>query len=182
MIFREEADILIASASLYARRPHLPNFVRLALNTGCRKNELLKLEWSRVDFRLGFISLEPQHTKNGKRRTVPLNEAALSALQDQRAWVTQHAPRSPWVFSTASGARITTIQKGFRGACERAAIDDFRIHDLRHTFASWLVAAGVSLYVVKDLLGHSSITVTERYAHLAPEAGRAAIQLLLAGL
>jgi len=56
---------------------------------------------------------------------------------------------------------------------------DFRIHDLRHTFASWLVMDGVSLYVVKDLLGHSSVTVTERYAHLSPTQGRAAVQRLL---
>ncbi|TKC83790.1 site-specific integrase [Trinickia terrae] len=74
---------------------------------------------------------------------------------------------------------MTTIQKGFQAACDRAGIEDFRVHDLRHTFASWLVMAGVSLYVVKELLGHSSITVTERYAHLAPHVGRAAVQLLL---
>ncbi|WP_232457879.1 site-specific integrase [Burkholderia ubonensis] len=82
------------------------------------------------------------------------------------------------LFAVASGDRITTIQKGFRAACARAGIDDFRVHDLRHTFASWLVMAGVSLYVVKDLLGHSSITVTERYAHLAPHMGREAVRTL----
>ncbi|WP_236871637.1 tyrosine-type recombinase/integrase [Burkholderia pseudomallei] len=74
---------------------------------------------------------------------------------------------------------MTTIQKGFRAACWRAGIEDFCVHDLRHTFASWLVMAGVSLYVVKDRLGHSSITVTERYAHLALHMGHAAVQLLL---
>jgi len=175
----EQAEQLVRSASLFARRPHLVNFIQLALHTGCRKNELLRLEWARVDFERAFLMLEPMHTKNSKRRVVPLNDIALSVLRDQRSWVDQHVPGSNWVFATATGGRLTTLQKGFRAACQRASIDDFRVHDLRHTFASWLVMAGVSLYVVKDLLGHSSIIVTERYAHLAPHVGRAAVQLLL---
>ncbi|WP_268748777.1 tyrosine-type recombinase/integrase [Burkholderia oklahomensis] len=138
----------------------------------------MKLEWSRVDFDRAVLSLEPGDTKNGKRRVVPLNDEAMAALRDQREWVRVTEPRSPWVFAVASGGRMTTIQKGFRAACVRAGIDDFRVHDLRHTFASWLVMAGVSLYVVKDLLGHSSITVTERYAHLAPHMGREAVRTL----
>ncbi|WP_277399371.1 site-specific integrase [Burkholderia sp. Ac-20384] len=76
-------------------------------------------------------------------------------------------------------APVLGLQKGFRAACERVGISDFRIHDLRHTFASWLVMSGVSLYVVRDLLGHSSIAVTERYAHLSPDQGRSAVQSLL---
>ncbi|EDT41786.1 tyrosine-type recombinase/integrase [Burkholderia ambifaria] len=177
-ISRQDADALVICASRFARRPHLPNFIRLALHTGCRKNELLKLEWSRVDFDRAVLSLEPSDTKNGKRRVVPLNDEAMAALRHQRDWVRVTVPRSPWVFAVASGDRMTTIQKGFRAACLRAGIDDFRVHDLRHTFASWLVMAGVSLYVVKDLLGHSSITVTERYAHLAPHMGREAVRTL----
>ncbi|WP_232429228.1 tyrosine-type recombinase/integrase [Burkholderia ubonensis] len=95
---------------------------------------------------------------------------------DQREWVRVSVPRSPWVFAMASGDRMTTIQKGFRAACVRAGIDDFREHGLRHTFASWLVMAGVSLYVVKDLLEHASVMVTERYAYLAPHMGREAVR------
>lgn len=178
-ISKQEADALIVAAGRFARRPHLQNFVKLALHTGCRKNELLKLEWSRIDFERRVLQLEPESTKNGKRRVVPLNDEALSTLLSQREWVRCYVPKSRWVFAVASGNRLTTLQKGFRAACERAGIDNFRIHDLRHTFASWLVMAGVSLYVVKDLLGHSSITVTERYAHLAPHVGRSAVQLLL---
>nr|WP_205192528.1 MULTISPECIES: tyrosine-type recombinase/integrase [Burkholderiaceae] len=64
------------------------------------------------------------------------------------------------------------MQKGFEAACRRCGIDDFRIHDLRHTFASWFVMDGVSLYIARDLPGHSSVTVTERYAHLSPDQGR----------
>lgn len=109
---------------------------------------------------------------------MPLNDEALAALTDQREWARVSVPRLRWVFAVASGDRMTTIQKGFCAACARAGIDDFRVHDLRHTFASWLVMAGVSLYVVKDLLGQSSITVTERYAHLAPHMGHEAVRTL----
>ncbi|WP_232451853.1 tyrosine-type recombinase/integrase [Burkholderia ubonensis] len=92
----------------------------------CRKNELLKLEWSRVDFDRAVLSLEPGDTKNGKRRVVPLNDEAMAALRDQREWVRVTVPRSPWVFAVASGGRMTTIQKGFCAACVRAGIGDFR--------------------------------------------------------
>lgn len=178
-ISRSEATKLLLAAGATGRRPHLSNFVRLALSTGCRKSELLGLEWDRVDFDRSHFCLEAKHTKNGKRRLVPLNSGALSALRDQCDWVTRHCAGSNWVFASPLGGRISTLQKGFVAACARAGIENFRIHDLRHTFASWLVMDGVSLYVVKDLLGHSSITVTERYAHLSPDQGRAAVQKLL---
>jgi integrase len=178
-ISRDEASLLILAAGATATRPHLPNFVRLALSTGCRKNELLALDWRRVDFERACLRLEVEHTKNGKRRLVPLNSGAMSALRDQRDWVLRHCAASKWVFPSRTGTHVQTLQKGFYAACTRAGIDNFRIHDLRHTFASWLVMDGVSLYVVKDLLGHSSISVTERYAHLSPDQGRAAVQKLL---
>ncbi|RUP27715.1 MAG: site-specific integrase [Curvibacter sp.] len=177
-ITKEEASALIAAAQRTARRPHLPNFIRLGLNTGCRRNEMLGLEWARVDFDRQVFGLEGHHTKNGRRRSVPLNREALAALRDQRQWVLEHCPASPWVFGVTNERRLTTLQKGFAASCQRAEIENFRIHDLRHTFASWLVMEGVSLYVVKDLLGHSSVTVTERYAHLSPDLGKSAVQLL----
>ena len=153
----------------HSRCSYLGNFIRLALYTGCRKNELLMLEWSRV-FERGCVSLGARHTKSARRRLVPLNEGAL--LRDQRGWSDRVFPESPWVFSANRGRRLTILRKGFDAACRRAAIDDLRIHDLRHAFASWLVMDGVSPYVVRDLLGHSSIAVTERYAHLSSDHGR----------
>jgi integrase len=70
------------------------------------------------------------------------------------------------------------MQNGFQAACKRARIADFRVHDLRHTCASWLVQGGVPLLEVAKLLGHSTIEMTERYAHLAPENLRAAVGVL----
>jgi len=161
---------LIAEASKEERKsPHLADFIRLALNTGCRKNELLKLSWDRVDFAAGCIRLEGDHTKNGKRRVVPLSEVARSALANREKFRAEHCPKSPWVFSHRNGERVQFLQNGFESACDRAGISNFRVHDMRHTCASWLVSAGVSLLEVKALLGHSSIEMTERYAHLAPE-------------
>lgn len=169
-ITQEEAKRLITEAGKEVQKsPHLPDFIQLALNTGCRKGELLNLTWDRVDFDSRQIRLEGEHTKNGKRRVVPLNEIACNALQGRIQFREAHCPKSPWVFAHKDGKRLQNITNGFTSACKRAGIKDFRIHDLRHTCASWLVSAGVSLYEVKELLGHSSIEMTERYAHLAPD-------------
>ena len=87
-------------------------------------------------------------------------------------------PGTPWVFfhvTVASksevGDRIKDVKKSFQTACRRAGIDDFRIHDLRHTFASWLVMNGVPLFEVSKLLRHACIQMTERYAHLLHAKG-----------
>lgn len=74
--------------------------------------------------------------------------------------------------------RIRDVKRSSRTACNRAGIEDFRVHDLRHTCAAWLVSAGVPLANVRDLLGHQTIQMTERYVHLAPENVRAAVALL----
>lgn len=168
-ITKGEAERLISEASRECKSPHLADFIRLALNTGCRKNELLKLSWDRVDLVAGHIRLEGENTKNGKRRIIPLSEIARSALVSRAQFRDQHCPKSPWVFSHKNGERVQFMQNGFEAACRRAGIENFRVHDLRHTCASWLVSAGVPLFEVKELLGHSSVEMTERYAHLAPE-------------
>ena len=167
-ITKEEADRLILEASKEERKsPHLPDFIRLALNTGCRKGELLGLSWDRVNFETGQIRLE--NTKNGKRRFVPISAVARAALNNRAAFRTEFCPTSPWVFAHRNGERVQFLQNGFESACKRAGILNFRVHDLRHTCASWLVSAGVPLLEVKELLGHSSIEMTERYAHLSPD-------------
>ena len=177
-ISREEATRLIQASSVYARTPYLRCFIRLALNTGCRRGELLGLEWSRVDFSRRLFFLEGRHTKTGVRRTIPLNDDAFAALIELRGWHADTWPDSPWVFTSTAGGHVRWLKTAFRNSCNRAGITDFRIHDLRHTCASWLVMAGVDLYVVRDLLGHASVTTTERYAHLAPAKVAAAVALL----
>lgn len=169
-ITRGEAQRMISVAQAIAVRPHLASFIQLALHTGCRRNELLRLRLQRVRTEERLITLESEDTKTKKHRVIPLNAPALEALATMAKWRTEHCPASPWVFPSPRdhSKPLSTIQKGFRSLCIKANIDDFRIHDLRHTCASWLVMAGVPLLVVRDLLGHSSIEMTERYAHLAP--------------
>ncbi len=177
-ISRAEADTLIREAEKELRSPHLADFIRLGLNTGCRKNEMLKLSWDRVDLRGNRLFLEPEHTKSGKRRVVPLNEEARRALLNRARFRAENCPDSLWVFAHKNGERVGYMQNGFQAACKRAGIKEFRVHDLRHTCASWMVQQGVPLIEVRDVLGHSSIEMTERYAHLAPDKLRYAVGAL----
>lgn len=157
---------------------HLYDFLRLALNTGMRRGEMLGLEWRRVDFDKARLLLEGIHTKSGKRRFVPLNKGALDALRSRRQFCDKIAPESTRVFIQRNGKPVVQINFAFRQACNKSGIEDFRIHDLRHTFASWLVSEGVPLSELRDLLGHSSIVQTERYAHLAPGRLHQAVSVL----
>lgn len=118
------------------------------------------------------------HTKTARRRTVPLNEAARAAIVSRARFRAEHCPDSRWVFAHKDGNRIQDVKNSFASACECVGIEDFRIHDLRHTCAAWLVSTGVPLAEVKDLLGHTTVRMTERYAHLAPENVRAAVARL----
>ena len=173
-----EATTLLRKANMEPNASHLADFICLALHTGCRKQELLGLEWSRVDLRENLIYLEGRNTKSGKRRSIPLNQIARSTLVRRLRFRAEYCPDSIWVFAHRDGTRIKDVRRAFTTACKRAGIKDFRIHDLRHTCAAWLVSAGAPLSEVRDLLGHSSVTMTEKYAHLAPENVRAAVRLL----
>jgi integrase len=177
-ITRAEASSLIRAAESEPKALHLADFIRLALHTGCRKGELLGLEWKRIDLQAGLIHLEAEHTKAGRRRSVPMNREARAAIISRARFRAQHCPAGRWVFCREDGSRIQAVKRSFATACRRAGIEDYHIHDMRHTCAAWLVSAGVPLTEVRDLLGHSSVKMTERYAHLAPENVRAAVALL----
>ena len=164
----EEAEALLKAARQSKIAPHLADFIAIALNTGMRKAEILSMEWNRVNLQEGVMHLEGKHTKSGRRRSVPVNKLARDALIRRMSFRAEYCPDSPWVFCNSTGERIQDVKTSFHTACRRAGIEDFRIHDLRHTCAAWLVTAGVPLSEVKELLGHSTVTMTERYAHLAP--------------
>lgn len=174
-ISRQEAEALLKAAH---SAPHLIDFIKLGLHTGMRKGEMLGLEWSRVDLDKGLIYLGSQHQKNGRHGSVPLNAVALEALRSRDKHRKKYCHDTNWVFCTREGKRIENIKKSFATACRKAGIEDFHPHDLRHTCATWLVQAGVSIREVAELLRHSNIQVTMRYAHLAPENVRSAVQRL----
>jgi len=161
-----------STALVDACKPHLRPIVVTALNTGMRKEEILSLEWERhIDLRNGFILLDI--TKNGDRREVPINQTLRKTLQS----LVRHIA-SPYVFTDARGRRFANVVRSFKSACKKAGIKDFRFHDLRHTFASRLVMAGVDITTIKELLGHKTLTMTLRYAHLAPSHKVKAVEML----
>ncbi len=177
-IKHEEAAALIQAAQKQTRVPHLSDFIQLALNTGCRRGELLGLEWDRVDLDENRFYLEAIHTKTAKRRSIPLNQNARDALLGRARFRAENCPDSAWVFAHKDGRQISSLKKSFVSACKKAGITNFRIHDMRHTCAAWLVSAGVPLSEIRDLLGHATVQMTEKYAHLAPENVRKAVEKL----
>ena len=152
-------------------RGHLKPIVILALNTGMRKGEILNLKWRDIDFKRGIIYL--LKTKNNERREIPMNETVKTALIRVR----KH-PDSPYVFCGKDGKPFSDIRTSFSNALKKVGIKDFRFHDLRHTFASHLVMSGVDLNTVRELLGHKSIEMTLRYAHLSPDHKKRAVDIL----
>jgi integrase len=140
---------------------HLKPIVITALHTGCRKSEILNLKWDNVDLRHNRILLH--ETKNGERREVPINETLRITLQD----ITRRLD-IPYVFyDSVTGKPYGDVKRSFNTACRRSGIKDFHFHDLRHTFASHLVMAGVDITTVSRLLGHKTLTMTLRYSHLS---------------
>jgi len=135
----------------------------LLLVTGLRLNEALSLEWSNVDIDNHQIYLA--YTKSGRGRHVPINLEAVKILQQCNVSNTLH---SKWVFPGVNlDKHITNPRKAWRRVLAAAEVDFGRIHDIGHSFASACVRSGASLYVVQNLLGHSSPSTTQRYAHLS---------------
>jgi integrase len=156
----DERQRLLDSCKV-SRNPHLYTIVVLALSTGARRGELLNLCWSDVDVKRGTLTFH--QTKNGERRAVPLTGYALEVL-------TQHARvrrlDTSLVFPDSTGIRPLGIREAFEYAVKRARITNFKFHDLRHTFASYLAMNGASLMEIAEALGHKTLAMVKRYAHL----------------
>jgi site-specific recombinase XerD len=152
--------------------PHRLVELDIALNTGMRQGEQYSLVWDNVDFDLRILTVPK--SKNGEKRHIPLNDAALAAFLTAQ----QNSKPGRAVFWNRYGERLHTPRQWFEESVKVAKVTNFRWHDLRHTFASRLVMAGVDLRTVQQLMGHKTITMTLRYAHLAPEHQLGAVQKL----
>lgn len=152
------------AATLLRELPeHLADMVRFSLATGLRRANVTKLEWSQVDIARRVAWIHGDQAKAGKPIHVTLNATALDMLTKQ---VGKH-PK--WVF-TYKGKPVTQVTtKAWYKALNRAGIENFRWHDLRHTWASWLTQQGVPLNVIQEMGAWESSEMVKRYAHLAPE-------------
>jgi len=147
-----------------------------ALYTGMRRGELFSLEWGDVDLDGARLTVRPDNAKSGRLRVIPLPGFLVDILGQWRA---MRDSLTPLVFpSPQNGERMHDCNTSFRRVLKDAEIENFRFHDLRHSYASSLVQKGTDLYTVQKLLGHSSITMTERYAHLHPDNFKKAVENL----
>jgi integrase len=167
---------------LRAAAPEWRAFLVTALKTGLRVGELLALRWEDLDLVAGRIVVrrtlwhdQEGTPKGGRNREVPLSDEAVATLQAHR-----HL-KGPYVFCERDGKRLNhnRVKDVVPRTCARAGLAKrLTTHDLRHTFASHLVMRGVALKAVQELLGHATIDMTMRYAHLSPDVKRDAVQVL----
>jgi len=145
------------------------SIVITALNTGMRKGEILNLKWGDIDLVNGFINIE--NTKSGEARGIPINDQLKQELLNIQRY-------GNFVFSKKDGRPYGNPRKGFESALKRTGIENFRFHDLRHTFASHLAMNGEQLLTIASLLGHKSINMTMRYSHLSQGHLKEAVNFL----
>lgn len=155
----DEERRLIASCELYLR-----NIIITALYTGMRKGEILTLKWDNVDFESGLITIDQTNSKSKKMRRIPINSIIRKLLLEQRL----KSAGNEYVFFSSIGApykRHDSLKRAYSLALNKAGIEGLRFHDLRHTAATRMVELGCSIVAVKEILGHSTLDMTMRYAH-----------------
>jgi integrase len=151
--------------------PGVITAIRLLLLTGCRLREILTLRWEDVDLEDGCLHLTD--SKTGKR-TVHISQAAVEVLTQA-----ERLEGNPWVIpGVRKGQHLVNLTKPWYRLRQQAGLDGVRIHDLRHTYASFGAAAGYSLLLIGKMLGHSKAATTERYAHLAADPVRQAAEVV----
>jgi integrase len=157
-ITRDEAARLIMELPL-----HLADMAAFTLATGLRQSNVSYLRWKQVDLELGLAWIHADQSKSRRAIAVPLNQDAISILEQRRG------THPVFVFTYKGQPVARTTTKAWKHALERAGIEDFRWHDLRHTWASWHVQSGTSLQELMELGGWASFEMVLRYAHLAGE-------------
>lgn len=172
---RERGYELFPDLDQYQFADHLRPMILLSINTGLRRGELFSLRWENVSFDRAMLTIEGTYAKSGKTRHIPLNSEALHVLKSWRPQINN----SDLLFPNKDGNPFDTVKKSWGNLIKSAKIKNFRWHDLRHHFASRLVMAAVDLNTVRELLGHSDMAMTLRYAHLAPEHKANAVEKLV---
>lgn len=157
----------------------LKPIVILSLNTGIRKGAMMSLQWSDIDFTARTIFLRADAAKNSKPKYLPMNTTVYKTLMKWKQACEENNVQSPYIFSSPrTGGKRHDCDNPFERILKQAGIEGFRWHDLRHSFASHLVQHGEQIEVVSDLMCHSSIKTTQKYAHLTPQMSAKAVQTL----
>lgn len=154
----QERDLVAACGTMRLRVLTL-----LAIESGCRLSEMTRLRWCDLD--LDGCLLRVEQSKSGKRRDVPLTDAAVAVL---RAWQPDDAEPMGYVLPTSSGRQWLSAERPWNEATAAVGLDGLHLHDLRHVYAGRMVERGVDLYTVAQCLGHESLAMVQRYAHLSP--------------
>lgn len=157
VISSDELQKLLDAAAKTA--PHIVPIIKLGLNTGMRRGEILGLLWTMVDLDEGIVRLLPENTKTNRGRDVPLNDEMILMLRNLRV---ERDDNYPYVF-LFKGQPILEIKRSFNSACRRAGIKDFHFHDLRHTFVTNARKAGVHDFVIMAITGHTTFEMFKRY-------------------
>jgi integrase len=154
---------------------HLEPLVLLLLNSGLRFGEATQLRHRDINLKDRLITVAGEGAKSGRTRVVPMNIEAVSVLS------ALDGKRDDYLFPGEADNHLTTVKTAWKALLKEARISGFRLHDLRHTFASRVKRGGADLYTVQRLLGHSSPMMTQRYAHLQPDDLRAAVEKVVSG-
>jgi len=187
----DEGRVLLDAAQKKALRHYA--LLLVALRTGMRQGEIIGLQWGDIDWNGNFIEIRRTNwkghmttPKSGKARRCDMSDQLAEVLQDHKRRIAAEAlakgrPLPSWVFPSDAGTMLdaSNIRKMFDGCLTLAGLRKIRFHDLRHSFASWLIANGESLAYVKGQMGHHSIQITvDTYGHLVPGANRQAVNRL----
>lgn len=171
-VLRSHYDKLLAACKGHRQRL----FVILAVWTGMRHQEIMKLHWDEVHLKLKLIQLDGVRTKNSSPRQVPLNQLVLDTLSD-----TPEAQRVGYVFKGEKENEAQySFSKSWKGIRKRAEMPNLRIHDLRHTFASWLLQSGVDGITAQHLMGQKTASMTKRYSHPSLKLLHSAVEKMAA--